>query len=147
MMKDKLKDMFQSFFICVTLINVAMLFLGKILRPEQQFGYEVFVYPLVYGLIGMIPALIVRDGKELTVKQTIIKEVIQMVLTVVLLVAFIFGGNPVDSEMIRMASLVALSVVLVYAGVFVIRWLLDKRTADKLNEDLVRFKERTACDE
>ena len=131
----------------LTLINVAMLFLGKILRPEQQFGYEVFVYPLVYGLIGMIPALIVRDGKELTVKQTIIKEVIQMVLTVVLLVAFIFGGNPVDSEMIRMALLVALSVVLVYAGVFVIRWLLDKRTADKLNEDLVRFKERTACDE
>ena len=146
-MKDRLKDMFQSFFIVVTLINVAMLFLGKILRPEQQFGYEVFVYPLVYGLIGMIPALIVRDGKELTVKQTIIKEVIQMVLTVVLLVAFIFGGNPVDSEMIRMALLVALSVVLVYAGVFVIRWLLDKRTADKLNEDLVRFKERTVCDE
>ena len=49
--------------------------------------------------------------------------------------------------MVRMALLVALSVVLVYAGVFVIRWLLDKRTADKLNEDLVRFKERTVCDE
>ncbi len=135
--------MLQSFFICVTLINVAMLVLGMILMPEQQFGYEVFVYPLIYGLIGMIPALIVRDGKELTVKQTVIKEVIQMVLTVVLLVAFIFGGKPLDSERIQMAALVALSVALVYAGVITIGWLLDKKTADMLNEDLNRFKQRS----
>ena len=141
-MKDKIKSMLQSFFICVTLINVAMLVLGMILMPEQQFGYEVFVYPLIYGLIGMIPALIVRDGKELTVKQTVIKEVIQMVLTVVLLVAFIFGGKPLDSERIQMAALVALSVALVYAGVIIIGWLLDKKTADMLNEDLSRFKQR-----
>jgi len=141
--KDKIKSMLQSFFICVTLINVAMLVLGMILMPEQQFGYEVFVYPLIYGLIGMIPALIVRDGKELTVKQTVIKEVIQMVLTVVLLVAFIFGGKPLDSERIQMAALVALSVALVYAGVIIIGWLLDKKTADMLNEDLSRFKQRS----
>lgn len=142
-MKDKIKSMLQSFFICVTLINVAMLVLGMILMPEQQFGYEVFVYPLIYGLIGMIPALIVHDGKELTVKQTVIKEVIQMVLTVVLLVAFIFGGKPLDSERIQMAALVALSVALVYAGVIIIGWLLDKKTADMLNEDLNRFKQRS----
>jgi len=141
--KDKIKSMLQSFFICVTLINVAMLVLGMILMPEQQFGYEVFVYPLIYGLIGMIPALIVRDGKELTVKQTVIKEVIQMVLTVVLLVGFIFGGKPLDSERIRMAALVAISVALVYAGVIIIGWLLDKKTADMLNEDLSRFKQRS----
>ncbi len=142
-MKDKIKDMLQSFFISVTLINVAMLVLGKILMPQQRFGYEIFVYPLIYGLIGMIPALIVRDGKELTVKQTVIKELIQMILTVVLLVAFIFGGSPLDGERIRMALLVALSVVLVYAGVITIGWLLDKKTADMLNEDLTRFKNRT----
>ena len=146
-MKDKFKDMLQSFFICVTLINIAMLILGKILMPEQKFGYEVFVYPLIYGLIGMIPALIVREGRELTVKQTVIKEIIQMILTVVLLVAFIFGGRPVDSKLITMASLVALSVVLIYTGVFVIRWFLDKRTSDMLNEELTKFKERAVCDE
>jgi hypothetical protein len=42
-----------------------------------------------------------------------------------------------------MALLVALSVVLVYAGVITIGWLLDKKTADMLNEDLTRFKNRT----
>ena len=141
-MKDKLKNMLSSFFISVTLINIAMLVLGRILRPDQQFGYEVFMYPLIYGLIGMIPALIVRDGKELTVRQTLIREAIQMVLTVVLLVAFIFGGNPLEKETIITAACVAVSVVIIYISVLVIGWFLDKKTADQMTQDLIRFQEK-----
>ena len=59
-MKDKLKNMLGNFFISVALINGAMLVLGLLLRPEQKFGYEVFMYPLIYGVIGTIPALITR---------------------------------------------------------------------------------------
>jgi Sec-independent protein secretion pathway component TatC len=141
-MKDKLKNMLSSFFISVTLINIAMLVLGRLLRPDQQFGYEVFMYPLIYGLIGMIPALIVRDGKELTVRQTLIREAIRMVLTVVLLVAFIFGGNPIEKDIVITAVCVAVSVVIIYVGVVVIGWFLDKKTADQLTEDLIRFQEK-----
>ena len=141
-MKDKLKNMLSSFFISVTLINIAMLVLGRLLRPDQQFGYEVFMYPLIYGLIGMIPALIVRGGKELTVRQTLIREAIRMVLTVVLLVAFIFGGNPIEKDTVITAVCVAVSVVIIYVGVVVIGWFLDKKTADQLTEDLIRFQEK-----
>ena len=141
-MKDKIKSMLSSFFISVTLINAAMLVLGLLLKPEQQFGYEVFMYPLIYGLIGMIPALIVRDGKELSVRQTIIREVIQMFLTVVILLAFIFGGNPVTDDLIVTAVCVAASVVVIYIGVVAIGWFLDKKTADQLNEELMRFQEK-----
>jgi len=97
---------------------------------------------LIYGLIGMIPALIVRDGKELSVRQTIIREVIQMVLTVVILLAFIFGGNPVTDDLIVTAVCVAASVVVIYIGVVAIGWFLDKKTADQLNEELIRFREK-----
>lgn len=141
-MKDKLKNMLSSFFISVTLINIAMLVLGRILRPDQQFGYEVFMYPLIYGLIGMIPALIVRDGKEFTVRQTLIREAIQMVLTVVLLVAFIFGGNPIAEDTVITAVCVAVSVVIIYISVLVIGWFLDKKTADQMTQDLIRFQEK-----
>ena len=141
-MKDKLKNMLSSFFISVTLINIAMLVLGRLLRPDQQFGYEVFMYPLIYGLIGMIPALIVRDGKELTVRQTLIREAIRMVLTVVILVAVIFGGNPIEKDTGITAVCVAVSVVIIYVGVVVIGWFLDKKTADQLTEDLIRFQEK-----
>lgn len=143
-MKDKLRNILGSFFISVTLINIAMLVLGSLLMPEQQFGYEVFIYPIIYGVIGIIPALITRDGKELSVKQTLVKNAVQMLMTVALILAFIFGGHPVDHNLIKTAVFVAVSIVLIYAGVIAISWFLDKKTADEMTEDLVRFQNRSA---
>lgn len=143
-MRDKLRNILGNFFISVTLINIAMLVLGTILRPEQKFGYEVFIYPLIYGVIGIIPALITREGKELTVKQTLVKNAVQMLMTVVLILAFMFGGHPVDRNLIVTAVSVAFSVVLIYAGVIAISWFLDKKTADMMTEDLVRFQNRSS---
>ena len=143
-MRDKLRNILGNFFISVTLINIAMLVLGTILRPEQKFGYEVFIYPLNYGVIGIIPALITREGKELTVKQTLVKNAVQMLMTVVLILAFMFGGHPADRNLIVTAVSVAVSVVLIYAGVIAISWFLDKKTADMMTEDLVRFQNRSS---
>lgn len=141
-MKDKIKEMLTSFFISVTLIDVAMLVLGVLLRPAQQFGYEVFAYPLIYGVIGMIPAVIVRSGKELSLRQMLIKNIVQMLLTVVLLLAFIFGGRPVTRELAITGLWVSVSIVIIYAGVIGIGWFLDKRTADRMTEDLLKFQSR-----
>lgn len=141
-MKDKIKDMLTSFFISVALINLAMLILGVLLKPGQQFGYEVFAYPLIYGVIGMIPAVIVRSGKELSVKQMLIKNIVQMLLTVVLLLAFIFAGQPFTADHVKTALWVALSIVIIYAGVIVIGWFLDKKTADKLTDDLLKYQSK-----
>ena len=142
-MKERIKNIAGSFFISVTLINLAILILGKILRPEQQFGYEVFAYPLIYGVIGIIPALFVRSDKELTVKQAIIKEIVQMIMTVVAIVAFIFVGQPLTRDILITASAVALSIVIIYCLVVLIGWLMDLRTARVMTEDLKRFQEES----
>ena len=65
-----------------------------------------------------------------------------MVLTVVLLLAFIFGGNPLAEDTITIAACVAVSVVIIYVGVLVIGWFLDKKTADQLTQDLMRFQQK-----
>lgn len=142
-MKERIKNIAGSFFISVTLINLAILILGKILRPEQQFGYEVFAYPLIYGVIGIIPALFVRSDKELTVKQAIIKEIVQMIMTVVAIVVFIFVGQPLTRDILITASAVALSIVIIYCLVVLIGWLMDLRTARVMTEDLKRFQEES----
>ena len=142
-MKERIKNIAGSFFISVTLINLAILILGKILRPEQQFGYEVFAYPLIYGVIGIIPALFVKSDKELTVKQAIIKEIVQMLMTVVAIVVFIFVGQPLTRDILITASAVALSIVIIYCLVVLIGWLMDLRTARVMNEDLKRFQEES----
>ncbi|MBO4783946.1 MAG: hypothetical protein J5521_04315, partial [Lachnospiraceae bacterium] len=90
-MKEHLKTCLGNYFICVTLINVAILILGCMLEPEVKFGYEVFAYPLLYGLLGTLPGLVMFSRKELTIGQTIVREVIQMFLVVVIIVGFMFG--------------------------------------------------------
>ena len=142
-MKERIKNIAGSFFISVTLINLAILIVGKILRPEQQFGYEVFAYPLIYGVIGIIPALFVKSDKELTIKQAIIKEIAQMMMTVVAIVVFIFVGQPLTKDILITASAVALSIVIIYCLVVLIGWLMDLRTARVMTEDLKRFQEES----
>ncbi len=141
-MRDRLREALVSFFVCVTLIDMAMFALGLIFRPRQQFGYEVFIYPVLYGLISCIPALIINVDREMSVKQAVIRKILQMVLITVLLIALIFSGSPVNGGTILAASGVALSVIIIYVAVNIISWFLDLRTADKMTDDLVRFQER-----
>ena len=140
-MKERIREAAGSYFISVTLINAAMLILGSLLSPHQRFGYEAFLYPLIYGLIGIIPSLIISTDKELSVKQVIIRKTMQMLLIIVLLLAFMFGDDPLNRQTIFMAAAVALSVVVIYILVNVIMWMLDARTAKSMTEDLKRFRQ------
>ena len=85
-MKERFRSQLAAFFISVTLIDLAIFILGCLLEPDLKFGYEAFAYPLIYGVIGSLPGLIMYSKKELTMKQTIIREIIQMLLIVVLII-------------------------------------------------------------
>jgi hypothetical protein len=141
-MKERIKDILNSFFITVTLINVAMLILGKLLEPTQVFGYEAFMYPLIYGLIGTIPSIVIRDKKELSVKQELIRKVMNMLLIIVLMLAFMFGGREITSELIAAAVGVAISIVIIFVLVNLIIWWLDLKTAKDMTEDLLKYQEK-----
>lgn len=141
-MKDMIKDFFEGFFISVTLINLAMFILGLLFRPDQRFGYEVFIYPLIYGLIGMIPILVVRTQKELSVKQIIIRKIMQLFLLMVLLLGCIFGQSLTEPDRIPAIIGVAFSIVLIYVLVNVIEWMMDERAAKDMTEDLLQMQRR-----
>ena len=141
-MKERIRDILNSFFITVTLINLAMLILGKLLEPEQVFGYEAFMYPLIYGLIGTIPSIVIRDKKELSVKQELIRKVMNMLLIIVLMLAFMFGGREITSELIVAAVGVAISIVIIFVLVNLIIWWFDLKTAKDMTEDLLMYQEK-----
>ncbi len=148
-MKERFREIVRSYFISVTLINAAMFILGSLFMPEQRFGYEAYLYPLIYGAIASLPALITGERKELPVRQTVIREIIHLALIIVLILAFMFGGRPIDDSIMAMGAGVAASAAVIFVMVKLISWLLDLKTARSLNEDLVRFQnssERTADD-
>lgn len=144
-MKEHLRTQLGSFFISVTLINVAMFVLGSMLEPDIKFGYEAFAYPLIYGVIGIIPGFIMYSKKELTIKQTIVREIIQMLLIVVFIITFMFGRFKVTPELIPQITGVAVSVMIIYVLVCFFGWLIDLKTANRMNEDLKRFQEKASA--
>lgn len=139
-MKERIKSISGSFFVSVTLINLAMLILGMIFKPEQRFGYEIFLYPLIYGVIGILPALLMKEGRELTVGQALIRHILQMLLTVALILAFMFAGKTMNRDNLLVAMGVAVSVMIIYALVILIGWLLDLKNARSMTEDLKNFQ-------
>ncbi len=139
-MKERIADTMRSFFIIVTLINVAMLVIGKVLRPDQQFGYEAFAYPLIYGAITSIPGLFMGTTKEMSVAQAVIREIIQLVLIIVVLLVIMFGGNIMNKDNLLPALSVVASVIVVFGLVNLIRWVLDKRTAENMTADLEAYQ-------
>ena len=92
-MKERIADTMRNFFIIVTLINVAMLVLGAILRPDQQFGYEAFAYPLIYGVVASIPGMFMGTAKEMSVAQAVIREIIQLMLIIIALLVIRAAGG------------------------------------------------------
>ena len=140
-MAERIREAAGSFFISTTLINIVMYFMGMILRPGQRFGYEAFIYPVVYGALSCIPNILIASDKEMTVKQLMIRKVIKLFMIIAILRVFMFSGNEPDKEMIGLACIVSFSIIAVYVMVHVIEWLLDTRTARQMMADLVKLQD------
>lgn len=139
-MKDRIQDILKSFFVSTALINVAMYVCGSLFRPDQRFGYEVFLYPLIYGFLATVPNFIMYSKKELSVKQTVIREMINILLIVAIIELFMFGGKDMSNELCVQAISVAVSIVVVYMGVVFIMYMLDLKTARRLTDQLRVFQ-------
>ena len=67
--KEFMGQVFISFFVVVTCINLGMAFMGMIYAPDTRFGYEALLFPVFYGFLGILPSAVLYSRKELTVKQ------------------------------------------------------------------------------
>ena len=143
-MKDHIRTIAGSYFISVTLINLAIFVTGMLFRPEQTFGYDAFLSPLLFGFLTVIPSVILYSAKELSVRQLLIRKCIQLIMDIVIVVAVIFGGNEMNRETVLAAIGVSVSIIAVFAAVHGIEWLLAQKTAHQLTKQLSEFQQRNA---
>ena len=144
-MKDQVKEIAGSYFISVTLINIAIFATGMLFRPEQTFGYEAFIWPLLFGMLTVIPTIVMYSKKELTVSQLLVRKAIQLLLDIVIVTAAIFGGKEMNASTAAAAAGVSVSIIIVFVAVHVIEWLLARRTAKELTEELAAFQKRNSA--
>lgn len=143
-MKDHIKEIANSYFISVTLINVAIFATGMMFRPEQTFGYEAYLSPLILGFLTVIPTIIMYSRKELPIRQLLFRKVIQLLMDIVIVNAVIFAGNELNRDTVNTAIGVSVSIVIVFAAVHGNEWLLERRTAKQLTEQLAEFQKRNS---
>ena len=143
-MKDEIKKIAESFFISVTLINLAVFATGMLFRPAQTFGYEAFLSPLLFGFLTVIPTLVMYSKKELSVRQVLLRKLIQLILDIVIVNAVLFGGSSSEHMSVAAAIGVSVSIAAVFAAVHGISWLLARRTAKQLCEQLAAFQQRNS---
>ena len=113
-MKEHIKDNLINFFIIVTMVNIVIFICGSLFAPDQNITYAAFIVPIIDGILGSIPGLII------------------------LLFSFGFSGFRIEN--LNMMAIVALSVAAVYISVWVIRFFLDSRKAKKMTDDLKMFQ-------
>lgn len=140
--KEHLRSVLSSYFIIATLINAATFILGEIFRPDDKFGYDAFLSPLIYAAIALIPMLCMYSKKELTLKQHIVREILQLISIEVILIFFGLGSKSLAPENLALTASFALSVFVIYILVGVIAWLLDLNQAKQINSELKAFQSR-----
>ena len=143
-MKEYIRETAGSYFISVTLINVAVFVTGSIFRPDERFGYDAMLTPLVYGAFTMLPTLIMYSKKELTIKQTLCRKAVQLLMDIVIIIAVVFGGQELTRENVLAAVAVAASIAVVFVVVHLIEWLFAEKTARVLTEQLGEFQKRNS---
>lgn len=140
--KEHLKSAMSAYFIVVTLVNAATFVLGEIFQPDERFGYDAFLSPLIYGAISIVPMLCMYSKKELSLRQYLLRELLELVCIEVILIGFGLGSKSLNPENLPLTLSFALSILVVFLLVNLIAWLLDKRQAQQLNSDLKLFQSR-----
>lgn len=140
--KSFLKSICSTYFIIVTLVNLATFVMGSIYRPEERFGYDAFLVPLVYGFLGILPMCVMYSKREMTLVQVLIRKLLQLILLEGLLIGFVFGyGDFSKDNTVQMVSF-AVTVLVVFLLVHVISFVLDVQQARQMTLDLLDYQNR-----
>ena len=137
--KEQLKQLFMSFFVITTCITIAEGILGLLFFPDVKLGYEAFFSPVLFGFFSAIFGLVSYSKKELSIRQTIFRDVIHLLM----IEAFVFGLNALNGQFFEFipAIILAVTIAVIYLIVALVMWINDKKSADKFNANLKKFQE------
>ncbi len=129
-----IKKIMLSFFVSVTCICGAMALIGMSYEPDILFGYEAFWSPLIFGLLAALPLLVKYSKNELTMQQTLLRNLLHFFLLEISILAVLYFYGIITS--IAIAISVAASILLIDLTVNLVLWINDKRTAREFNQAL-----------
>lgn len=138
--KELVNDMIYTYFMLVTMILAVMMILGTHFMPDVRFGYEVFATPLEYAAWGTLPNLVMYAKKELTLKQFLIRKLIQLVLVEIIVINVAIPPQMMNTGKMEVAGALAVGILVVYIFTHLIEWFQNYTMAKRMTEELLAFQ-------
>lgn len=137
--KTKFSELIVAFCVCTTCINILEGVLGMLLYPEQLLKYDAFFVPPIFAFFSVVLGMVTWSKKELTIKQVLVKRILHLLLIEIM----VFGLNYLDGHRFPLYAALSLAVgiAVVFVAVYVILWLVDRRSAKLFNRQLKRYQE------
>lgn len=142
--KDFLIRALRLYTLLVTLITVAMMILGSLLDRDRVFGYDAFLSPLIYALIGTAATMVTRSEKELSVRSLIIRKAVSLLLIEGAILFIALNADTIPTNRAWVVPALALGVFAVFVLTHVILYFADRKEAEKLSAELLRYQEKQA---
>lgn len=134
--KELLKVMLHSFFVIATGTVMAMFVSCLVLNPEAVFSVADIGGILLVALLSDLPFCVFLSRSELSKRQMAARFAIHILLVVILVLGFAWFWGWMDIEKPVEVALFVLLTLGVYAIVFAAARYRDRRTADRLNDEL-----------
>ncbi len=140
--KERLGEAFRLYFILVTLITVLLMVLGLLFDSDRTFGYEVFVSPLVYAAVGVIPVFFFKPDKEISMKAMILRRVIQELAVEAAILLIVFNAPSIPSERTEVVIAIAAGVLVVFVLAMIVEYIFELTQANEMNRYLEEYHKR-----
>ena len=139
-LRSVLKKCILDFLMIQAGITLAIGVIGCIKTPELGVTHYSFFMPFVYAFFCVIPSLVIYSAKELSIKQMLVRKVIQFFLIelIVMLVSYMIGT--LNNSFICIVILLAVAIVYVLVNVF--EYLFCKSEADTMTKKIQHIKEK-----
>lgn len=135
-----LRKCINNFLMIQAGITLAIGIISCIQPPQMGVNRFMFFMPFIYAFFCTLPSLVVYTKKELSLKQMVIRKIIQFVLIelIVFLISYVMG--PLRDIFMSVAIIVAVAVV--YATVNCLDYLIAKSDTKAMTKKLLQLKER-----
>lgn len=140
--KELIRDMINTYFMLTTMILVVMMVLGTYFMPEVRFGYQDFKSPLIYAAWGTLPNIVMYAKKELTMKQMLVRKIIQLILVEVIVISVALPTEILERGNSALVISLMCCVFVIYVLTHLIEWYQDTLTAKQMTEELLNFQKK-----
>ncbi len=129
----------QLYFVLVTLIFAASMVIGLIVAPEQEIYYYQLSEPFIMAALCVMPFCITYFKEEPTIKQYIIRHIIQLALIEVIVLSMITPPDNTDKALFYIVLGAVVFAIYVLSKMIV--WFQKYRQSQKMTEQLKRLQE------